>query len=69
MRETSQFFGQPSQKKNKGCRNQSKQGKPSRSKLNSVATAHEQLISNLVFCFSDLCCGRQRLNRQACEVD
>ena len=33
QQETSRFFGQPSQRKNKGCRNQSKRGKPS---------AHEQ---------------------------
>ena len=36
---------QPSQRKNKGCRKQSIGGKPSRSKLNSVATAHEQLAT------------------------
>ena len=45
------FFGQPSQRKNKGCRNQSKRGKPSRSKLNSVATAHEQLATWSLFFF------------------
>ena len=64
----SQFFGQQIQRKSKGCRNQSKRGKPSHSKLNSGATAHEQLAIRSFFS-PDLCRGKQRLNSQACEVD
>ena len=62
-------FWSAKSKENKGCKNQSKRGKQSRSILNRITTAHKQLATWSFF-FSNLCRGKKRfLNSQACEVD